>query len=98
LIGGPKLLLLDEPARGLDAPLRESLYQVLRQVRSEFNVPILLVTHDLDECFTLGDEMLVLREGRIVRDEATGLYAPGEQTTSEFEAMLRDSSPEGPHA
>jgi molybdate transport system ATP-binding protein len=70
LIGGPKLLLLDEPARGLDAPLRDSLYQVLRQVRSEFNVPILLVTHDLDECFTLGDEMLVLREGRIVQSGA----------------------------
>ena len=67
LIGAPKLLLLDEPARGLDAPLREELYQVLRQVRSEFNLPILLVTHDLDECFTLGDEMLVLRGGRIVQ-------------------------------
>jgi molybdate transport system ATP-binding protein len=67
LIGAPKLLLLDEPARGLDAPLREELYQVLRQVRSEFNLPVLLVTHDLDECFTLGDQMLVLREGRIVQ-------------------------------
>jgi ABC-type sulfate/molybdate transport systems ATPase subunit len=67
LIGAPKLLLLDEPARGLDAPLREELYAVLRQVRSEFNLPVLLVTHDLDECFTLGDEMLVLREGRIVQ-------------------------------
>jgi molybdate transport system ATP-binding protein len=67
LIGSPKLLLLDEPARGLDAPLREELYQVLRQVRSDFNLPVLLVTHDLDECFTLGDEMLVLREGRIVQ-------------------------------
>jgi molybdate transport system ATP-binding protein len=67
LIGAPKLLLLDEPARGLDAPLREELYQVLRQVRSDFNLPVLLVTHDLDECFTLGDEMLVLREGRIVQ-------------------------------
>jgi molybdate transport system ATP-binding protein len=67
LIGAPKLLLLDEPARGLDAPLRDSLYQVLRQVRAEFNLPVLLVTHDLDECFTLGDEMLVLRDGRVVQ-------------------------------
>jgi molybdate transport system ATP-binding protein len=67
LIGAPKLLLLDEPARGLDAPLRDELYQVLRQVRSEFNLPILLVTHDLDECFALGDQMVVLRQGRIVQ-------------------------------
>ena len=67
LIGAPKLLLLDEPARGLDAPLRAELYAVLRQVRAEFSTPILLVTHDLDECFELGDEMLVLREGRLVQ-------------------------------
>ena len=67
LIGSPRLLLLDEPARGLDAPLRNELYSVLRQVRQEFGIPVLLVTHDLEECFELGDEMLVLREGRIVQ-------------------------------
>ncbi len=70
LIGGPKLLLLDEPARGLDVALRAELYAVLRQVRGEFGVPILLVTHDLDECFALADEMLVLREGRVVQSGA----------------------------
>jgi len=67
LIGAPKLLLLDEPATGLDAPLRAEFYAALRQVRKEFETPMLLVTHDLDECFELGEEMLVLREGRIVQ-------------------------------
>src|SRR5437868_2451733 len=42
LIGGPRLLLLDEPAQGLDAPLRSDLYEVLRQVRSDFKTPVLL--------------------------------------------------------
>lgn len=70
LIGEPKLLLLDEPARGLDAPLRGGLYTTLRQVRAEFAVSILLVTHDLDECFEMADEMLVMREGRIVQSGA----------------------------
>jgi molybdate transport system ATP-binding protein len=70
LIGGPRLLLLDEPAQGLDAPLRTELYATLRQVRAEFQTPVLLVTHDLDECFELGDQMLVLREGRIVQSGA----------------------------
>jgi molybdate transport system ATP-binding protein len=70
LIGEPKLLLLDEPARGLDAPLRAGLYATLRQVRADFGVPILLVTHDLDECFELADEMLVLREGRVAQSGA----------------------------
>jgi molybdate transport system ATP-binding protein len=67
LIGSPRLLLLDEPARGLDAPLRTELYAVLRQVRQDFEIPVLLVTHDLDECFELGGEMIVLREGRVVQ-------------------------------
>jgi molybdate transport system ATP-binding protein len=67
LIGSPKLLLLDEPARGLDAPLLAELYVLLRQVRAEFQLPIVLVTHDLEECFELGDEMLILRDGRVVQ-------------------------------
>jgi molybdate transport system ATP-binding protein len=70
LIGAPKLLLLDEPAQGLDAPLRAEFYEVLRQVRADFNTPALLVTHDLEECFELGDEMLIVREGRIVQSGA----------------------------
>ncbi|HXN48454.1 MAG TPA: ABC transporter ATP-binding protein [Bryobacteraceae bacterium] len=67
VIGSPRLLLLDEPARGLDAPLRRELYDLLRQVRAEFSIPTVLVTHDLEECFELGDEMLILREGRLVQ-------------------------------
>jgi ABC-type sulfate/molybdate transport systems ATPase subunit len=70
LIGSPKSLLLDEPARGLDAPLRNDLYGVLRDVRNDFRIPILLVTHDLAECFELGEEMLVMREGAIVQSGA----------------------------
>jgi len=49
LIVAPKLLLLDEPAQGLDAPLRAEFYDVLRQVRADFKTPVLLVTHDLDD-------------------------------------------------
>ena len=67
MIGAPRVLLLDEPTRGLDAPLRAELYSVLRQVRQEFGTPILLVTHDTEECFQLADEMVVMREGRAVQ-------------------------------
>jgi molybdate transport system ATP-binding protein len=67
LIGAPRVLLLDEPARGLDAPLLADLYSVLRQVREEFGIPVLLVTHDFEECLELGDEMIVVRQGRSVQ-------------------------------
>jgi molybdate transport system ATP-binding protein len=73
LIVHPRLLLLDEPARGLDAPLRDDLYAVLRELREEFQVPILLVTHDLDAAFAVGDEMLVYETGRIVQRGKPGL-------------------------
>jgi len=67
LIGSPRLLLLDEPAQGLDALLRAELYSLLRKIRADFQIPILLVTHDLDECFELAEEMLIVRDGRIVQ-------------------------------
>jgi ABC-type sulfate/molybdate transport systems ATPase subunit len=67
LIGAPRVLLLDEPGRGLDAPLRAEFYSVLRRVRQEFETPMLLVTHDTDECFALADEMVVMRDGRAVQ-------------------------------
>ena len=67
LIGEPKVLLLDEPTQGLDAPLRAEFYDALRQVRADFKTPMLLVTHDLEECFELGEQMLILREGKIAQ-------------------------------
>ena len=67
LVANPRVLLLDEPARGLDAPLRQELYDILRQVRAEFETPIILVTHSLDECFELADDMIVLRDGRVAQ-------------------------------
>ncbi len=70
LLAAPRLMLLDEPTRGLDAPLKAELYAALRQVREEFGIPMLLVTHDFEECLELGDEMIVLREGRVVQSAA----------------------------
>lgn len=67
LIAEPRVLLLDEPARGLDATLRAELYSLLNQVRREFKTPTLVVTHDLEECFELGEQMLVFREGKLVQ-------------------------------
>ena len=64
--GQPRLLLLDAPARGLDTFLRFERHDVLRQVRAEFGIPILLVAHDLDECLELGEEMFVIQAGRFL--------------------------------
>jgi ABC-type sulfate/molybdate transport systems ATPase subunit len=65
LVANPKLLLLDEPARGLDATLRNDLYTILRELRADYRIPILLVTHDLEECFVTGDALLIYIDGKI---------------------------------
>jgi molybdate transport system ATP-binding protein len=67
LVANPKLLLLDEPARGLDAALREDLYAILRDLRTDYRIPILLVTHDLEECFATGDQLLIYLNGQIAQ-------------------------------
>ncbi len=67
LVANPKLLLLDEPARGLDAALREDLYGILRDLRSDYRIPMLLVTHDLEECFATGDQLLIYLDGKIAQ-------------------------------
>ncbi len=67
LIAAPQILLLDEPTRGLDAGLRSGFYALLRELRTELQIPLLLVTHDLDEAVALGDHMLVYQAGRIVQ-------------------------------
>lgn len=67
LLAEPRVLLLDEPAQGLDPMLRAELYDVLRNVRSSFDTPILMVSHDLEECFALADRMFVLSEGKLAQ-------------------------------
>ncbi|GGM65487.1 sugar ABC transporter ATP-binding protein [Micromonospora sonchi] len=66
LLGDTKLLLLDEPTRGVDVGARAELYQVIRQLAAE-GVGVLLVSSEVPEVLGLADRVLVMREGRVVR-------------------------------
>ena len=70
LLTQPRLLLLDEPSRGLDALLRQSFYELLRSLRARLPVPVLLVSHDIDECFELADSVALLDGGRLLQSGA----------------------------
>ncbi len=67
LASEPRLLLLDEPSRGLDARLRENFYELLRSVRERLRIPILLVSHDAEEGFAAADSICVLEGGEILQ-------------------------------
>ncbi len=66
LVTEPRALLLDEPLAALDRPTKSSLVSDLRNWNQIHRVPILYVTHDGEEVFALGDEVIVLDAGRIV--------------------------------
>ena len=66
LLADPRVLLLDEPAQGLDVTLRAELFAVVEQVRQQLEIPVLLVTHNLEECFALAHQVLIYEAGMIV--------------------------------
>jgi molybdate transport system ATP-binding protein len=67
MAGEPRLLLLDEPTRGLDTRLRDAFYDALRKTCKRLDIPALLVTHDLDECYELADCVCVIDGGHLLQ-------------------------------
>ncbi len=63
----PNVLLLDEPFAAVDRSTRERLYTELAELRRELSIPVVLVTHDLDEALMLADRMSVLYQGRTLQ-------------------------------
>jgi molybdate transport system ATP-binding protein len=61
---GSGVLLLDEPFSAVDAPMRQVLYRELAQLRQSLNVPIVLVTHDLQEARRLADRLVIIDAGQ----------------------------------
>lgn len=65
LAGEPEILLLDEPFAALDAPIRAELRQEFRALQQRLKVPVLFVTHDLEEAASLAQRMAVIIDGTI---------------------------------
>jgi len=66
LVTEPRALLLDEPLAALDRPTKSLLTSDLRKWNQHHRIPILFVTHNGEEVFALGNEVIVLDAGRIV--------------------------------
>lgn len=65
LLSSPGLLLLDEPLAALDAPRRSEILPYLERLRDEARVPMLYVSHSLDEVTRMADSVVVMRDGRV---------------------------------
>jgi len=77
----PQVLLLDEPFSAVDRVTRQKLYRELAELRGSLALPIVLVTHDLDEAALLSDRMTILHRGRTL------------QTGTPLEVMTRPADP-----
>lgn len=67
LIQRPEALLLDEPFSALDAPLRVAMQDLLLEIRREYPIPMVLITHDFSEASSLADTIIVYNHGTIVQ-------------------------------
>ena len=68
----PRVLLLDEPFTGLDAPVRDRLRRELRRLQREAGLCTVIVTHDPEEAALLADEIIVLDHGRVLQAGTRG--------------------------
>ncbi len=61
----PELLLLDEPFSALDKEIRTELSEKIKSIQNKLGIPILFITHNLEEAFLLADRILVLYGGTV---------------------------------
>ena len=66
LATGPKLLLLDEPAAGMNPSETAELTETIRRIRDEFNIAVLLIEHDMSLVMGICEGIAVLNFGRII--------------------------------
>ena len=65
-LSGAKLLLFDEAFSSLDLPLKKELYELFLALWEKEKPTVVLVTHDIDEAWALGDRILLVKEGKVI--------------------------------
>ena len=86
-VNHPPLLLADEPTGNLDPETSIGIMQLIYRI-NRTGTTVIVATHDKEMVDKMRRRVIELREGRIVRDEKSGLYRPDESTT-EFAIRLR---------
>ncbi|HOO56353.1 MAG TPA: ABC transporter ATP-binding protein [bacterium] len=88
LIHDPEILLLDEPARGLDPILHIKQLQLIRDIIvKEFKRTVVVATHNLDDAISLGGNVVLIDSGRQI-------YSGKPERAEELLAILKNTSPE----
>ena len=92
LAADPNILLMDEPFGAVDPIVRTDLQDELLRIQSQLAKTIVLVTHDIDEAFRVGDRVVILREGGRIAQQGTPaeiMAAPADQFVADFVGVTR---------
>lgn len=86
IVQQPKVLLLDEPLSAIDAKLRKSLQNSIKQIHKDLGLTCIFVTHDQDEAMVMSDTIHLFHEGRIEQssDPITMYTSPVSQFAAAF--------------
>jgi len=68
LINHPRILLLDEPTTGLDPNARREIWEILRNLRRDSDISMILTTHYMEEAQQLCERIVIIDQGRILRE------------------------------
>lgn len=90
LIAGPSLVIADEPTTALDTTVQAQILALLRALREETGVALLLITHDFGVIANIAQRLVVVEEGRVIEEGATGSVIAGPR--SEPTARLLDAA------
>jgi glycine betaine/proline transport system ATP-binding protein len=82
----PPILLMDEPFSALDPLIRRDMQDLLSGLQAEDRRTTVFVTHDLNEAMRIGDQIMVMRDGRVIQVGAGGdiVARPADDYVSEF--------------
>lgn len=68
LVNDPEVLLMDEPFNQVDAAFRDALQQDIKQIVADTGLTVLLVSHDPAEVLAMSDQLIVMKDGKIIDD------------------------------
>ncbi len=93
IIQDPEVILYDEPTSGLDPVLSNQINEIILRMQKELGVTSIVVTHDMDSAYMVGDRIAMLNDGRIVQ---TGTKEEIQNSDNEVVCQFIHGLTEGP--
>ncbi|WP_036228461.1 ABC transporter ATP-binding protein [Mesoplasma photuris] len=88
----PKFLILDEPTSGLDPVMQKRFVKLIKKLNLENNTTVIICSHILDEIMEATDELIFLKDGKIVENFVTNDFEQLEKLKEVFDGIYKDEA------